>query len=240
MPTIDELIIDAKATLAKHIADGPDWYESIDGYEADGVTKSYDVDAVVDWEDITELLQDELEMLEQRKRDIDSGAISDGIGEFDDSPFKSNYPKDVHPGTGQITQAIADEKNPAHPSNYDGLYGISDYHDLVPEKPVSTHTNSIKANQLHELASYSTQYDLYMMKFDDYNYVQDTLLNGGDSLKNLAMDFTGKPERLLISSSGIQREAREGTSTNSPHFTRDYYIKDIEIESYIAPNKNTG
>ena len=62
MPTIDELIIDAKATLAKHIADGPDWYESIDGYEADGVTKSYDVDAVVDWEDITELKLQNIEI----------------------------------------------------------------------------------------------------------------------------------------------------------------------------------
>ena len=95
-------------------------------------------------------------------------------------------------------------------------------------------------NKLHELASYSVQYDFYMMRFEDFNHIQDTLIRGGDNLPSLAFDFIKKPGRLLISSAGIQHEMKSGTSTNNRYFTRDYHIDDIEIMTILGPNHKTG
>ena len=121
--------------------------------------------------------------------------------------------------------------------------------------------NTIRPNSLHKLASYSTQYDLYMMKPDDYNYLQDYLMynmtDDGEKIETLVYNFIRKPERLLISSSGIQREPTDGldeqldlegggvenhitTTNHNRHFRRNYHINDINITSYVSPSKKTG
>lgn len=112
--------------------------------------------------------------------------------------------------------------------------------------------SDIRPNKLHELASYNVQYDLYMMKPDDFNAIQDSLTHNEDEdgdLNSLAFNFVKKPERLLISSSGNKSGAQALVSPNqgdalgstNRHFRgKNYHINNIDINSYISPSKNTG
>ena len=66
--------------------------------------------------------------------------------------------------------------------------------------------SDIRPNKLHELASYSVQYDLYMMHPEDFNGIQQSLMyntDGDGNLQSLAFQFVrNNNNRLLISSSG--------------------------------------
>lgn len=116
--------------------------------------------------------------------------------------------------------------------------------------------SDIRPNKLHELASYSVQYDLYMMHPEDFNHIQDTLMyntDGEGNLQSLAFQFIqNSTDRLLISSSGNvtknskwQLQADGGvnvlSSKTNRHFVgKNYHINNININSYISPSKKTG
>lgn len=116
--------------------------------------------------------------------------------------------------------------------------------------------SDIRPNKLHELASYSVQYDLYMMHPEDFNHIQDTLMyntDGEGNLQSLAFQFVqNSTDRLLISSSGNvtkdskwQLQADGGvnvlSSKTNRHFVgKNYHINNINISSYVSPSKKTG
>lgn len=85
-------------------------------------------------------------------------------------------------------------------------------------------------NPLHSLASYTYNLELYLLTYEDYNnFVNDPTFT-----------IENSPGRLLIKSGGGNYSMR------NPHFTTDFFIDDLEIDSVISPgggNKgsvNTG
>ena len=191
------------------------------GYEADGVTKYYDADEMVDHEDRVELLEDELEILKTHLNDEDGGIAFL-------TPPADPVSTPVEVGVGQET----DVEDQVIVENTDTTIIANDISDRVDIRP----------NQLHTLASYSIQYDFYMMTFDDYNSIQDTLISTSpeEGFSKMAFNFSQKEERLLISSSGVQREKSDKSSNHNIHFRRNYHIDDVNIDSYIGTNGHAG
>ena len=114
----------------------------------------------------------------------------------------------------------------------------------VEQKAVKTSTKKIKSeanspkagirqdkdnrvvvpNFLHNLASYTYNFELYIMTPGDYNaFANDP---------NYAIE--NQPGRLLIKTGGGNYKNR------NPYFKLDYYIDDLEIDSIIGPGSSRG
>jgi len=100
-------------------------------------------------------------------------------------------------------------------------------------KPVLSQTllnENEKKNILHGLASYTYNFELYILTYDDYN----------NFVNNPKFQIEKSPQRLLIKSGGGNYGVR------NPYFMNDFYMDDLEIDSVISPggaNKgavNTG
>ena len=96
-----------------------------------------------------------------------------------------------------------------------------------------------KPNILHYFSSWSTQFELFMLNPSDFNEIQDTLVTTGFSEAKY-FDFTKKPERLLMSTSGKKNTNTHSSSSNNRFFTRDYHLDNVNIESYISPSVSNG
>ena len=87
-----------------------------------------------------------------------------------------------------------------------------------------------RKNVMHSLASYTYNFELYILTYEDYNqFVNDPTFN-----------IENSPQRLLIKSGGGNYANR------NPFFQTDFFMDDLEIDSIISPggsNKgsiNTG
>ena len=96
-----------------------------------------------------------------------------------------------------------------------------------------------KPNVLHYFSSWATQFELFMLNPSDFNEIQDTLVTTGFSEAKY-FDFTKKPERLLMSTSGNKNKQTHSSSSNNRFFTRDYHLDNVNIESYISPSVANG
>ena len=99
-------------------------------------------------------------------------------------------------------------------------------------------------NMLHRFSSFSTHFEFYMMNPNDFNEIQTSLITNGYN-SSMYVNFANKPERLLMSTAGVQRKGyqQDGdsrTSENNRHFLRDYHIDNVSIESYVAPSRKNG
>ena len=83
-------------------------------------------------------------------------------------------------------------------------------------------------NFLHNLSSYTYNFELYLMTAEDYNGFAD----------DPTYSIENQPGRLLIKSAGGNYKNR------NPYFLLDYYMDDLEIDTVIGPGSggttNTG
>lgn len=94
-------------------------------------------------------------------------------------------------------------------------------------------------NILHYFSSYSTQFDLFMLNPEDFNGIQNVMLNKGYDY-SVYDEVTKQPERLLMSSSGLRHKETNHNGSQNRFFTRDYHIDNLNIDSYISPSVANG
>lgn len=202
------------------------WGTDFDGYYDDGVTKNYDTDEEGDHESMIEHAGDVIAELERliASGETEMADANDGVG------VVSELEEVVELGTGQNTDIIEED------------LVLEQIHINGSSQVDHSKQVDIRPNKLHTLASYSVQYDFYMMTFEDYNNLQETLIstNPTDDFSTLAFNFSQKEERLLISSKGVTRQVSAESSNHNIHFRRNYHIDDINIDSYIGTNGHAG
>lgn len=96
---------------------------------------------------------------------------------------------------------------------------------VKPAAPEEKTNFAEKKNILHGLASYTYNFELYILTYDDYNnFVNDPKFT-----------IESSPGRLLIKSGGGNYGMR------NPFFINDFYMDDLEVDSVISPGgQNKG